>query len=216
MLGVASPAGGPPRWGPRCPSAGSQCGSSRWRPPGPTPAPHSSSCCRGYGSQYSGPARSTEIIRGQGSKVRALCTLLSLPPRPVAPPPPTSPSACRRAASPSGPAAASPRPPGASCTGTELWTGQRSAGSPGQHSTWSMTEAVVVVVVRRGVLTEVPLKPLLIGTKMVKGPKFCRGHETEPVGMTREGGQGSDQVRPQTGQLTASGQVTYRRGRWRC
>lgn len=38
------------------------------------------------------------------------------------------------------------------------------------------------------VLTRVPLKPLLFGTKMVKGPKFCRGHETEPVGRCRGSG----------------------------
>lgn len=34
--------------------------------------------------------------------------------------------------------------------------------------------------------TDVPLKALLIGTKTVNGPKFCRGHEREPENTNKE------------------------------
>lgn len=67
------------------------------------------------------------------------------------------------------------------------------------------------------VLTSVSLKPLLIGTKMVKGPKFCRGHEMEPkerrrrsvdkLGQMGFGGHGPLKADgcdwPETGQLAA-------------
>lgn len=41
-----------------------------------------------------------------------------------------------------------------------------------------------------GLLTSAPLKPLLVGTKTVNGPKFCRGHEREPE--RRKGRQEED------------------------
>lgn len=45
-------------------------------------------------------------------------------------------------------------------------------------------------------LTSVPLKPLLVGTKTVNGPKFCRGHEREPE---RRGGEGEKEDRRRRG-----------------
>lgn len=45
-----------------------------------------------------------------------------------------------------------------------------------------------------GLLTSAPLKPLLVGTKTVNGPKFCRGHEREPERRGR-GGEKEDRRR---------------------
>lgn len=38
------------------------------------------------------------------------------------------------------------------------------------------------------VLTDVHLKALLMGTKAVKGPRFCSGQDREPVGRDSGGG----------------------------